>query len=97
MAEKSVLVLGGRAHGERYRTPKGGTVLYVARPLPPATFVGEDEKPTVALASDAYERRKVFIGDRLVEVFVPLGTDTDEADRLLFGYLADVLEGKEVP
>lgn len=97
MSSKRVLFLGGRAHGERYRVGDTVGIYFVPNPAALAALMYGDGSGEVEATADEYERRMAYIGGRYIDVFALSGTTDREFDVLLATYLADVLEGKEVP
>lgn len=99
MTSRRYLFLGGRAHGERLTVPDSAmlTVKVPKGPFVPTFYrEGEEQVATVRFETEQYRRRRAFIGPHTVTLYVLDGLTDEQADYLLWDYLAGVVTGREV-
>lgn len=101
MSTKRFLFLGGRAHGERLRVPDSSllTVKVPKGPFVPRFHREDDDHPLASARweTEQYRRRQAYIGPHVVTLYVLDGLSDDQADYLLWDYLAGVVAGRESP
>lgn len=91
----NLLCIGGPEHGRRVNVPAERTrvVFPVLPDLDPGTLWARSFEPESVMETVRYDVARFYFAGRTIRVLCHEGTSPIEAERLIFAWLADALEG----
>lgn len=95
----NLLCIGGPEHGRRVNVPaERARVVFPVLPDPdPRALWVRSFEPEALTETARYVVQKFYLAGRTIRFLCHEGTSPITAERLIFAWLADVLDGKEVP